>query len=297
MTLPVLPIPSKFYLDIPLYEKIDFVEETVRGVIEFLYFPGNYENYCSGCLRDATFQVAEKERPIEHSKEYLWGPWPSGERPKAAIKKGIYTTRAYCTRSPGHSQFFVFYVDSKRQSFIEHGKPLTEGYITKIGQYPSYADSNLSSINIYSPVLVEEKKRELVRAIGLASHGIGIGAYVYLRRIFESLVEEAHQTAINNNNDFDEAGYQRSRMNEKILYLHNYLPSTLYENAGLYSILSIGIHELSEEKCNENFEILRSGIELILNEKLRSLQESKNKERILKTVNRLKSEIKNEIKS
>ncbi|MBM9617028.1 hypothetical protein JWJ90_22485 [Desulfobulbus rhabdoformis] len=80
-------------------------------------------------------------------------------------------------------------------------------------------------------------------------------------------------------------------MNEKILFLHDYLPVTIYENAGLYAILSIGIHELSEAKCTENFEILRSGIELILNEKLRNHQDSINKERIAKAVNKLRSEI------
>jgi hypothetical protein len=37
--------------------------------------------------------------------------------------------------------------------------------------------------------------REFGKAVGLGAHGVGIGAVVYLRRIIESLIEEAHQTA------------------------------------------------------------------------------------------------------
>ena len=58
------------------------------------------------------------------------------------------------------------------------------------------ADIEQGTIRNYRSVLDKDHYQELNRAIGLASHGVGIGSFVYLRRIFERLVEEAHSKAI-----------------------------------------------------------------------------------------------------
>jgi len=41
----------------------------------------------------------------------------------------------------------------------------------------------------------------------------------------------------------------------------------MVENRALYSILSKGIHELAEEECLQSFQIMKLGIELILDQK------------------------------
>ena len=135
----------------------------------------------------------------------------------------------------------------------------------------------------------------MVRAIGLAAHGIGIGSFVYLRRVFESLVEEAHKSALSDAEAFDEVSYCKARMDDKIKMLKTHLPITLCENAKLYSVLSVGIHDLSEEECNKYFVIVRSGIELILNEKLRILEDDRNKNRIEKELNNLHGNLKGNV--
>ena len=45
--------------------------------------------------------------------------------------------------------------------------------LTKIGQYPSIADLSVAELKKYQKVLQADDYRELSRAIGLASHGIG----------------------------------------------------------------------------------------------------------------------------
>lgn len=55
-------------------------------------------------------------------------------------------------------------------------------------------------------------------------------------------------------------------MDEKIEILSEFLPDFLVEHKHLYGILSKGVHELSEEECLENFDIVKTGIELILDE-------------------------------
>jgi hypothetical protein len=66
---------------------------------------------------------------------------------------------------------------------------------------------------------------------------------------------------------------------EKIGLLKEYLPEFLIENKIIHSILSKGIHELSEAQCLEYFDSVKVGIELILDEKLEKLdREAKIKE-------------------
>lgn len=57
-------------------------------------------------------------------------------------------------------------------------------------------------------------------------------------------------------------------MAEKIQMLKNELPPFLVEHPKIYSILSKGIHELSESDCLKNFETLKLGTELILDQRL-----------------------------
>ena len=146
---------------------------------------------------------------------------------------------------------------------------IQEKKIMKIGQYPSMADIAIAEIQDYRKILGDEQFKELSRAIGLISHGVGIGAFIYLRRIFESLIDDAHNIA-KGKKGLDEKEYNKGRMEEKIKLLGKaYLPSFLVDNWQLYSILSKGIHELSEEDCLSSFPVVKGGIELILDEKIR----------------------------
>ena len=98
-----------------------------------------------------------------------------------------------------------------------------------------------------------------------------MGSFVYLRRIFESLIEEAHQSAITDD-EWDEDEYQKSRVTERIKLLKGLVPDFLVEHTKLYSIMSKGIHELSENDCLKYFPVIKVGIELILDEKLDAIR-------------------------
>jgi hypothetical protein len=140
---------------------------------------------------------------------------------------------------------------------------ITSGMIVKYGQNPSYADLIIEQDAERTKMLGKEDRREYNKAIGLAAHDAGIGAYAYLRRIFERWIWRVfneHKTA----NSWDEAEFTHKRMNEKINVLRNLLPELLVKNAGAYGILSDGLHNLSEEDCLAFFPILRIGILLIL---------------------------------
>ena len=82
-------------------------------------------------------------------------------------------------------------------------------------------------------------------------------------------------------------------MDEKIEMLHSYLPSFLVENKTMYSIMSLGIHELNQQTCLAHFDTLRVGIEIILDEKLEII---KRKEKIEEAKRENYTELKGKIK-
>jgi hypothetical protein len=164
--------------------------------------------------------------------------------------------------------------------------------LTKIGQYPSIADFHISKIKDYSKVLPPEQMKEFSKGIGLVAHGIGVGSFVYLRRIFEYLIEEAHRLAINDK-DFNDTVYKTSKVDERIKQLNNYLPEFLVENRQLYGILSKGIHELKENECLNLFETVKIGIEMILDEKLEKYEKKRKMEKARAMISSTHSQIKN----
>lgn len=162
--------------------------------------------------------------------------------------------------------------------------------IMKIGQYPSVADIHIGQIKQYKSVLAKEDLKEFTRAIGLAANGVGIGSFVYLRRIFEKLIFEASEQAIVNG-DTSKERFATLRMDEKIESLKDSLPETLVELRSVYSILSKGIHELTEQECLTYFDALRVGIELILDENLDKKRKDTKKKLAMSTIAKIKNEI------
>lgn len=181
-----------------------------------------------------------------------------------------------CARDPQHKTSFYLQI---KQDHIE-----------KVGQYPALAEITAHSSNKYRRLL-KEKYTELTKATGLFSHGIGIGSFVYLRRIFEGLIEEAHTQALTLS-EWDEPEYSKSRMSEKILLLKPFLPPFLVQHRKIYGILSKGIHELSEDECKRIFPTVKIGIELILDEKLEKLEKEKKIKEISSQLEDIERELK-----
>ena len=97
----------------------------------------------------------------------------------------------------------------------------------------------------------------------VAAHDTGIGAFVYIRRIFDRLIKQRFETHKASESWKDE-DFHDLRMVDKIKLLRKYLPPFLVENSAIYSVVSKGIHELEEEECIAFFPVLRSATLLIL---------------------------------
>jgi hypothetical protein len=258
-----LPFPIDFFLKVPLYEKFKVDESDWQGILGIECFQGTVDTYCVECKKDSTFIHDFDDPNPEYRRTY-------------ALSERTFSTIYRCSRNANYRIDFCFKV--------------YDGIFQKIGQYPSIADLNKAEIDKYRKIL-GDKHKEFSKAIGLFSHGVGIGSFVYLRRIFENLIEDAHQEATKADS-WDEEKYSRIRMDEKIELLKGYLPTFLVKNRTIYSILSKGVHQLSEEECLKYFNSLRLGIELILDERLERL----NREAKIKEAEKSLSEIHSELK-
>jgi len=253
MSKETFPTPEAFCLNVPLYKEYSVDAENIGSVSKLIRFDGHLDTYCPQCESHTVFncKTTNKEGWIDIDSWYY---------------QPFLTVFANCSRDKAHLSIYIFKVS--RDSGIQ-----------KIGQHPSTADSNLYDAKKYSKILNTEDFRAFTKSIGLAAHGIGAGALVYLRRIFESLIKEAHSAAAQELN-WDEKAYHDGRMQDRVKLLKNYLPSFLVEHHRIYAVLSNGVHELSESQCLDFFPILKMSIELILDQKILEAERAKKTDEV-----------------
>lgn len=262
------PLPrdkQEAFVSSPLYARFSTADWSDDDLTKFLFGSGTVDAWCVKCERDSVFRIASQ----------LPG---YNETPKKLPYAGVVEIQASCTRGAEDS-----YSGCRAPLVVMLYKEHTQ--IRKIGQFPSAADLAFGSLDdAFNKELDSEHRRELGTAIGLYAHGVGIGSFVYLRRIFETLLEEAHKQAASEPG-WDESTYAKSRVSERILLLRAQLPGRLVAASNLYGVLSTGVHELSEQDCLANFDLVKSAIELILKDR----HEDKRYDAVIKAIEQAKS--------
>lgn len=265
-----LSMPKAFVLEMPLYIRYDLSDRRIASKIFWnLTHEETIDAYCVKCKKDGVFRASEENVDNVHYTNL---------DDFANLKSGLIEIIYECARESSH----IYYT-----YFIKEGK-----IIQKIGQFPSIADFQIPQVEKYRKVLGEEQLKEFTSAIGLKAHGVGIGSFVYIRRIFENLIEQAHNLAKSEIREFSEDNYLKSRVEDKIIMLKAFLPVFLVENRILYSILSKGLHELSEEECLLYFDTVKIGIEQILDEKIIQNERTLKIKESEKAINMLHSKLK-----
>ena len=222
--------------ELPLYAEIPVIEEQDDHFHGLMEGGMKVDAFCIHCHGDSIFVHPHKDLGYPNYGH--------------SVRK--YEVVLTCGRVSDHKYRFIFECSEERN-------------FRKIGQYPSLADLATATNKRFEKVIDAEHLREFNKAIGLASHGIGIGSFVYLRRIFEKIVEEAADSAAEIDKAKDFVG---KRMDQKITLLKDHLPSFLVENATIYGILSKGIHELQEGECLDYFPAVRAAIQLVLEDRI-----------------------------
>jgi len=258
--------PEYFFFKLPLYTPIQLTNEN-SGAFNHIMTMGmpynrdvTFEGYNPFRKQDSTFQAWHPAE--EHFLKY----------------GGIDLVKIRCKRYEDELFYLIHYDPDKH-------------IVMKVGQFPSVADFHIQELSKYTKVLAKDKLKEISRAIGLAANGVGIGSFVYLRRIFEYLIfttfDEHKKTLGIADKDFI-----GQRMEDKIQILKDFLPKFLVENKPLYSILSLGIHELKEDECLAYFDTVRDGIEIILDQRLEEIQKQEKIKQAQQKINDLNSKLK-----
>jgi len=275
-----LPNAYDFYVNASLYDVYSASIVNKKEVFNLVFYTGTIDCYCPKC-GDASVFTSVENRP--NSNRVVGGYRAMSSYTEwlvsLELSNFVINKRFECVRDSKHLLDFYIQIEGEK--------------LQKIGQFPSIADLNSFGISKFKKTLGHQLFTEFNRGIGLFSHGIGVGSFVYLRRIIENFIIKPAYDEACKHDGWDEAEYQRLRVAEKIKKLKDYLPGFLVENHVLYSIVSKGIHELTEEECKEYFPVLRECMEYVLTEiQARKETEEKRKnltQRIGQIADKLKS--------
>ena len=91
------------------------------------------------------------------------------------------------------------------------------------------------------------------------------------------------------NLNIDLLDFKKMRMEDKLKKLKKYLPDILFERGFnvIYTKISNGVHNLSEDECVEIFPILKKAIEEILIDKLEMQEKQKRRIEISNQISKL----------
>ncbi|GAB6107715.1 hypothetical protein [Fusibacter bizertensis] len=249
-----------------LYSRFKIVKFDLTDFMKIHNGEIKYESFCSKCGSTKVFtydtgllelKKANLANILKNTRSPLGADSRYTEVKESSMNQfdHIYI-RFKCSLNESHKQEYYFAIEDES--------------LVKVGQFPSSADLDLPQASKYRSILGKQYYDELKRAIGLYSHGVGIGSFVYLRRIIEKLVYDAFSEAeaagklTKAEFEYQEDGKHRNGIEVKIKLLKGILPDLITENPKIYGIVSKGIHELSEEICSEYFSVLKNGIIMIL---------------------------------
>lgn len=241
----------------PLYKKINYPMKSIAEILPIDNL--TLELYCNKCGKRRIYTFASIGTEYffqERSPGSITGTYHGGLKFKKMMEENKYfyfIAKADC----GHDLIVVF-------------KIIDDNTIMKIGQSPSIYDMNEEINNKpFLKELGEEHASFYKTACSLNSFNSNIGAMTYLRRIFEKLLLDCFNENVDKI-DIEKETFLKLRMEDKLEKLKNFLPDIIFADGynKIYSKISDGIHNLSEDECETLFIPLRMAIEEILVEKL-----------------------------
>lgn len=224
------------------------------------------DGICMGCGKERTFLSTNMTSCVNPLRRELaiHCPKPKGIVIDASVvphKDGpdCYATSFFSVlfkcASCGEEHYFAIRVDGQS--------------ITKIGQYPSFSRRETESLKKYKN-LISKYYTELTTSVNLYSQGLGIGSFVYLRRILEHLVETKYYALPEHE--------ETARFIDKLKAVQEVeaiIPPELEEiKEQVYSVLSKGVHEYSEDECYDLYNVVFYVVTAILDRELHKKEQA-----------------------
>lgn len=194
-----------------LYDSIDICIDDLDEMEKYLSGNEHTDNtvdcYCPECKKNRIFEFCGLKLYTEVGMVFTGVNIPYHTKPKKEDILNYYMNKRYdltyeCARDKKHQ--FLFDLIS------------TDDKLIKIGQFPSVADLAISEISKYKSALGSQFS-EFSKALGLFAHGIGIGSFVYLRRIMENLVFSKYNDAAEEI-EISTADFKKLRFDKKLMH-------------------------------------------------------------------------------
>jgi uncharacterized protein YjaG (DUF416 family) len=233
--------------------------------------------FCNSCESEETF-VFQKEKSSELMLHVILD--------ERQLEREVMTIEYECANC-GNLEYFLIELNEKHDT------------IKKVGQSAGL------NINVEKRIekLLSQKVENYKKGLICESHGYGIGAFAYYRRIVEEIIDELLEKIKDIIEDDEKEEYiqildtikSSSNATDKINIIKNQLPESLKNSSHnhfkiIYSILSAGIHSYSDKECLElSINLRKTFINLIqsleihssdkkLDESTKKLLEKKNNE-------------------
>ena len=276
---------ADFLKDYPLYSKVQLFDTFDKEYIfrVFVYFENKaYEFYCPFEKSYHTFKIT-KNRGEQY--EIHEDKVPAFYRDKSGKINFSFYLESNC-QSCGYKMDLLLNIFSDTAYSVKDKFPTL--YVRKIGQLPAFERNPEKEVLDY---LNEEDKGNYSKALANLSIGYGIGAFAYFRRIIENeikrLVNDISQLDIEDSDKVKAAWTEYEQNHQMSILIDNinpYIPKSLKELGDnpirlLHQQLSGGIHEYSEETCQEKARqidiLLRHVIKKVNSEKFELIEVKK----------------------
>lgn len=282
--------------NLEINESITISENNIETIFNFIIDRSAYDYYCNSCNKIKTYIQNQKQSVIIdctfNSNEAI-----NMYNPKLNDKVINYEKSEYSAFSNNSSSITIyesnsrFFILKKLQCPTCDEKLIMiflyeKNSITKI--YQSFISDIIKDEDIQQfkkmKLLNEKDLNELNNANKCKKMGMNIASFVYMRRIFENILQriyEEHQSEITIKDSSKK--FTDLFVKDKVKLLKPYLPILMNEEVSsskyikLYKLLSEGIHKLNEDICESLYTIIKELLLMILE---KEVQEKKNKENL-----------------
>ena len=207
---------------------------------------------------------------VDVKKGNIWGAMPPYKKEKLYNNKIWYIEYLFeCTNNSQHRYLMMISIELKDGCFI----------VRKIGQNPSMLTIKGFDFDKYKNILEKLNAYDDYKKADLsnADHFF-VGAYAYLRRIFEKLILFY----------LGEAKLDDNHMDTKINFVKDkFDPRIRGLLKNLYGILSKSIHELDEDESKEYYIYLKTVIDMQLEYMNTEEEKEKQSKRLGKILNKI----------
>lgn len=264
-------------VDLPLYGALEVDTESLTS-LHARPHATSADLYCVDCGKPSVFEFQPTSfSPCTHDGASASRPNAHPSHLQRLLEPHTLLLDLRCSRDTRHVAALVF--------------RYRDGSITKIGEFPSRRDRAGEELREFRKELSSSDYLDLNAAVGLDSHGVGAGALVYLRRIFERRLAKAALQRKESDPSWDFEAWRYRRVDDKIKELGEELPPSLVRNKQVYGVLSKGIHELEEDECRTHFALLRACVEAILEEEIEERRRERRADEIAKELANLSSKL------